>query len=210
MAKIESRRQAILEGMVRVVGRKGYRETTVAHVIAVAGVARTTFYKHFDDKHACFLAAYELAAGRVIASVEGACEAGLPWVESARRALGSLVELLADDPALARTVVVEATIVGTEGRRLQLALLDRLAQLLEEAGGPDTDGEETPRDLPPTTALMATSAVAGLLFDEIQAGRAAELRRRMPDLLFALLVPYLGPGQAAEEARVAESYAASR
>lgn len=211
------RRDAIIEAAIRVVGSKGYRATTVADIIAAAGVARTTFYKHFADKHECFLAACELTAERAIAAVEAGCgrageepERDEPrsWTERVGAGLASLVETLAADSALARTLVVEAPLAGAEARRRQLATIERFTGMLE-AGRPrgESDGGIA---LPTSTGLMAIGAVAGLLFDEIQAGRATELRQRLPDLLFALLVPYLGPRRAAEEARSAESYAASR
>jgi hypothetical protein len=40
---------------------------------------------------------------------------------------------------------------------------------------------------------MAAGAVSGLIFDELQARRAEELPGLFPDLLFAMLVPYLAP-----------------
>jgi AcrR family transcriptional regulator len=205
-----TRRDAIVEAAVRVAGRKGYRAMTVAQTIAEAGVARTTFYKHFADKHECFLAAHDLAAKRALAAVEAVCAEGQPWLERVRSGLASLVELLAADPQLARVVAVEAMAAGAEGRRRQLALLERCAQLLEADPEAGSNGASSGRDLPETTGGMAAGGVAGLLFDEIQAGRAAELRRRMPDLLFALLTPYVGPRRAAQEAQSAERYAASR
>lgn len=180
--------------MIRVVGRKGYRVVAVADVIAEAGVSRTTFYKHFDDKHDCFLAAYQLAADRVLATVEAACEAEWSWLERARAGLVALVELLAADPELARTVVVEAVAAGAETRQRQIELIGRLAQSLER-------GREGPIELPANTGAMAASAVNGLLFEEIQNGRAALLPERLPELLFALFVPFLGPAGAVEQMR---------
>ena len=55
--------------MIRVVGSKGYKATSVADVIEEAGTSRTTFYKHFEDKHECFLAAYDMLVERVFAEV---------------------------------------------------------------------------------------------------------------------------------------------
>jgi hypothetical protein len=48
-------------------------------------------------------------------------------------------------------------------------------------------------------ALMSVGAVFGLIGDEVRAGRTAELPARLPDLLFVMLVPYLGPQVAALE-----------
>lgn len=178
-------RQRILEAMIVAVGRKGYRATTVGGAIAEAGASRATFYKHFADKHDCFLAAYELVAERVLAAVEAECDDERPWLERVRTGLGALVDLLAADPSLARVAVVEAVVAGAEARRRQLAAIERLGRLLE-----------TPEGLPANTSLMAVGSVAGLLFDEIQAGRVDDLPQRLPDLLFALLVPYFGPHEA--------------
>jgi AcrR family transcriptional regulator len=193
-----SRRGAIVEAMIRAAGRKGYRAVTVEDAIGEAGTSRATFYKHFNDKYDCFLAAYDLAAKRVLAAVEAACEAEWSWLERTRAGLGALVELLAADPALARTVVVEAVAAGAETRQRQVELIGHIARGLERG----SDATE-PVLLPANTGLMAASAVNGLLFEEVQRGRAGQLPAQLPDLLFALLVPFLGPQRAIEEMRYA-------
>src|SRR6478609_6501919 len=80
-AAVESRRQLILAAMIRVVGRIGYKETSVADVIEEAGTSRTTFYKYFEDKHDCFLAAYEMLVEQVFAEVVANCDGNQPWLE---------------------------------------------------------------------------------------------------------------------------------
>jgi AcrR family transcriptional regulator len=198
MAGSDTRRQAILEAMVRVVGRKGYRETSVADVIAEADVSRTTFYKHFEDKHECFLAAYDTVVERVVGEVIAKCDGEREWLDRVRLGLGTIVEMFALDPALARTAVVEVAAAGAEARQRHWDALVRLTEFLDEgerlAGG---------RELPANIALMAAGAVSGLIFDELLTGRAERLPQLLPDLLFALLVPYIGPGAATEEMRKA-------
>jgi AcrR family transcriptional regulator len=198
MGTTETRRQAILEAMVRVVGRKGYKPTSVADVIVEADVSRTTFYKHFEDKQECFLAAYDMLSERVLAEVMAGCDAGLPWVERVRAGLATLVEMFALDPELARTAIVEVAAAGADARQRHWDAITRFTEFLEEgeqaAGG---------RELPENIALMAAGAVSGLIFDELLTGRAERLPQMLPDLVFALLVPYIGPGAAAEEMRKA-------
>jgi AcrR family transcriptional regulator len=183
-----TRRDAIVEGMIRAAGRKGYLATSVADVIAEADVSRTTFYKHFDDKQACFLAAYDLAVGRIIAAAEASCEGRRNWRKRAVAGLAAMVELLAAEPALARIAVVEAAPAGPKARDRHRAAIARLGRLLE----PHDEPELRP-DLPSNTALMAVGAVAGLVFDELRKGRTADLTSLLPELEFALLVPFLGP-----------------
>lgn len=187
-----TRREAIVEAMIQVAGGKGYLATSVADVLAEAGASRTTFYKHFGDKRECFLAAYDLAIGRILGVTEAACEGRRRWRDRARSGLAAVVELLAADPALARTAIVEVSAAGAEARQRHRTTIDRFARLLEP------DRPRQPYELPPNTALMAVGAVLGLILDELREERVSDLPRILPELEFALLVPYLGPRIAAE------------
>lgn len=192
MEQAGTRRDAIVEAMIRVAGERGYLRTSVADVLTEAGASRTTFYKHFGDKQECFLAAYDLAVERLLGSAEVACEGRGQWRDRITSALARVVELLAADPPLARVAVVEGSTAGMEARQRYRAALGRFARLLE----PDRPQQRLV--LPPNTALMAVGAVAGLIFDELQANRAVNLPQLLPELEFAVLVPYLGPRAAAE------------
>lgn len=192
----ESRRDLILAAMIRVVGSKGYRETSVADVIEETPTSRTTFYKYFDDKHDCFLAAYEMLVEQVFAEVVANCDGSQSWLERVEAGLATIVKLFALDPTLARTAVVEVAAAGADARQLHWNAVSRFTAYLED-GRELADG----RELPENISLMSAGAVSGLIFDELLAGRAAQLQAMLPDLLFAMLVPYLGPRAAAEEMR---------
>jgi AcrR family transcriptional regulator len=196
MESTETRREAILEAMVTVVGRQGYKATSVADVIEEADVSRTTFYKHFEDKHECFLAAYDLVVERVMAEVISNCDGSRTWLERVRTGLATIVEMFALDPELGRTAIVEVAAAGADARQRHWNAITRFTEFLE-------DGEELAggRELPQNLGLMAAGAVSGLIFDELLTGRAERLPELLPDLLFALLVPYIGPAAATEEMR---------
>jgi AcrR family transcriptional regulator len=196
MASRETRRQPILEAMVRVVGRKGYKAASVADVIAEADTSRTTFYKYFDDKHDCFLAAYDMVVDRIVTEVVAACDGEEDWLDRVRTGLTTIVDMFALDPELARTAIVEVEAAGAEARQRHWNAVNRFTEFLED--GRLAAGD---RELPENIALMAAGAVSGLIFDELLTGRAERLPQMLPDLLFALLVPYLGPGAATEEMR---------
>jgi AcrR family transcriptional regulator len=200
MSTTESRRQLILAAMVRVVGDKGYKDTSVADVIEEAETSRTTFYKYFEDKHDCFLAAYEMLVEQVFEEILANCDGGQPWLARVTTGLSTIVDLFAVDPALARTAVVEVAAAGSEARQLHWDAIARLTKYL------DPGRELAPgKELPENISLMSAGAVSGLIFDELLAGRAAELPARLPDLLFAMLVPYMGPQAAAAEMRKASA-----
>jgi AcrR family transcriptional regulator len=196
MAATESRRQLILAAMIRVVGAKGYKDASVADVIEEAPTSRTTFYKHFEDKQDCFLAAYEMLVEQVFGEVVANCDGEEPWVSRMTNGLSTIVDRFAVDPALARTAVVEVAAAGADARRLHWNAIARFTEYLD-AGRELAGGKQLPENI----SLMSAGAVSGLIFDELLAGRAAELPERLPDLLFAMLVPYVGPQAAAAEMR---------
>ncbi len=93
-----SQRERLLEAAVRVVAEKGYGATTVADLTREAGISRTTFYAMFEDKEACFLAAYDNVAEALVKRVAAAYEAEERWPDRARAGLAALLEALAEEP----------------------------------------------------------------------------------------------------------------
>lgn len=196
---VRSQRERLREAMVRVAAAKGFEATTVDDVIEVAGVTRETFYEMFEDKQACFLEAYDAVIDVLIAHVTSAFEAadGEPWPDRIAAGLRGLVELLAAEADIARMAMVEVTAAGDDARERYRAALARFTPFLEEGRAYSGQGEE----LPPDTARFAIGGATSMIFDEIRAGRGPELVRILPDLVFAVLMPYLGPEAAEDEMR---------
>jgi AcrR family transcriptional regulator len=185
--------------MVRVAAAKGYEATTVTDVIELAGVSRATFHEMFEDKDACFLEAYDAVIDVLVAHVTSAFEAstGEPWPDRIAAALRALVELLAAESDIARMAMVEVTSAGEGARERYRAALARFTPFLEEGREYSGQGKE----LPPDTARFAIGGATSMIFDEVRAGRGPELERILPDLVFAVLMPYLGPEAAEDEMR---------
>ena len=57
-------RTRLYGAMIEAVARRGYAATTVAEVIALAGVSRRAFYEMFSNKEACFLATHDIVVAR--------------------------------------------------------------------------------------------------------------------------------------------------
>jgi AcrR family transcriptional regulator len=199
---VRTERERVLEAMVRVAARKGYGFTTVAEVVEAAGVTRREFDEMFAGKEACFLEAYDAAVDVLLAHTASAYAraAGQPWAARVVAALRSVVELLASEADIARMAVVEVTAVGEDARIRYRRALRRFEPFLDEGRAVSPQG----RDLPSDTAGFAIGAATSMIFDEIRAGRGAELPRVLPDLAFLTLMPYLGAEAAeAEMERVA-------
>jgi AcrR family transcriptional regulator len=196
-------RVRLLEAMMRTAAEKGYEATTVDDVAERAGTAPETFYESFVSKEDCFLQAYDSALDLLVAHVTAAWEAAAerPWPERVAAALRALLELFAGEAEVARMAIVEVTALGEEARMRHRAAAARFVDFVD--AGRELSPEAA--DLPPDTARFAIGGATALIFDEIRAGRGPELERKLPDLLFAITVPYLGA-----EAAEAEMVKASR
>ena len=191
-----SQRERLLEATIRVVAAKGYAATTVADLTKEAGISRTTFYELFADKEACFLAAYDNAVDVLVRRIGAAYEAAEEgWPARARAGLEALLDSLAAEPALARLALVDVGSAGPPAQRRYRAAVQRLTPFFDEG----RDFAPAGRSLPANTSRMAIGAVAGLVSDELVAGRAKQLPALLSDLFFATLVPYLGPEAAIRE-----------
>jgi AcrR family transcriptional regulator len=185
--------------MLRVAAAKGYEATTVKDVLEVAGVSEQTIEEMFADKQACFLEAYEAVFDVLLAHMTSAFEAaaGRPWPERITAALGALVGLLSIEAGIARLAMVEVTAAGDDARARYRSALGRFTPFLEEGRDYASGAGELPAD----TARFAIGGATSMIFDEIRAGRGPELTRILPDLVFAVLMPYLGPEAAEDEMR---------
>jgi AcrR family transcriptional regulator len=194
---LRPQRERLLEAAIRVVAAKGYAATTIGDLAREASVSRTTFYELFDDKEACFLAAFDSIVEILMRRIVRAYEAEERWPERARAGLTALLETLAEEPALARLAMIDVGSVGPAAQRRHRVAMQRLTPLFDEG----RDFAPRGHRLPANTSRMAVGGVTGLVSDELIAGRTEQLPGLLPDLLFAVLVPFVGPRAAVEEIR---------
>jgi AcrR family transcriptional regulator len=201
---VRTARERALEAMVRITAARGYDSTSVADVLERAELSQAEFDAMFDGKEACFLEAYDAVVDVLVAHVSTAYEAAEaePWPERVVAGLRALVALMAAEPGISRMTIVEATAIGEDARIRYRAALGRFVHFLEQGRSVSERGEE----LPAETARFAIGGATSILFSEIRAGRGEELQRILPDLVFAVTMPYLGVEAAeAEMRRVARS-----
>ncbi len=193
----QNQRERIITAMVDAVAERGYNATTVAHITKAASVSRRTFYEHFADKEACFLAAYEMVAEHIRTSMRAAAQSFGEWPQQVRAALATMLRFLAAEPELARLCMVEPVAAGGEiAARYRATMQDFVAIL--KAGRPEHGGS---RPLPEATEETLVGGVVSLIVREISAGRTEQLEQLLPDLVELILAPYLGVEQAEKLAR---------
>jgi AcrR family transcriptional regulator len=193
-----SQRERLLAAAVRVTTAKGYAATTVADVLAEAGVGRESFYELFADKRDCMLAAHAILIDDLERTVREAYARSGAWPERFRWALAAALEWFAADPEASRFAVVELTSAGTVSRERFREVFSRFVGLLE-----DGTGEDAPRPELAQASDLAVSAALARVYEEVVQGRTAQLPSLLPTLTFELLVPYVGEEAARAQQRAA-------
>ena len=122
----KSQRERLFAAMVATVAAKGYEATTVADLVDLSGVSRSAYYRHFEDKEACFLAAVESLVEPALEI--GAAELEGADAEAAKQTFERLIGAIVSQPAAAKMCLVEVYAAGPAG----IALADRA---LGERGG---------------------------------------------------------------------------
>jgi AcrR family transcriptional regulator len=124
----QRQRERLLYATTEVVADLGYANTTVADIIAKAGVSRATFYELFSDREDCFQTAYRASAELVATLMTSQLELlraedGDPLVRLGR-VLEVYLRVLHEAPALARVFLIEVYAAGP-------ALIEQRRQSLE-------------------------------------------------------------------------------
>ncbi len=152
---VAAHQRARLRGaVIEAVNAKGYAATSVAELIALAGVSRLTFYEHFDSKEDCFLTSFErILAGcaeRIVAAYQRQPNA----LAALRAAYQAFVTELIENPGAARVVLVDVLALGSVAvERADRIRLDFEAALVEN---PDVLGGFT------LTPAVLTAILAGV------------------------------------------------
>jgi AcrR family transcriptional regulator len=126
-----SQRGRLICAIADVVSTHGYAGTSVADVCAQAGVSRKSFYEHFSDKEACFLAAYDSGAESIYEAMLESLDGLEDWPAILDAVLATWLEVLDADIAFTRAFMIEFWAAGEPARERWKARRDRTEGLLK-------------------------------------------------------------------------------
>lgn len=189
-------RERLLAAMLRATAELGYREVSVQEVLDRAGVSRPTFYEHFENKEACFLAAFDSAAARLRERLETAAGDGEGWRQRFRLSLEELLRFVAEDPDAAMSLIVDARAACPPALERRDELLDHFASCLDTQVRAEADPANAP------SAIAAAGIIGGieaLLYARLNRGEADDVQSLLPSLMYFAVLPYEGHEVASEE-----------
>ncbi len=185
-------RARLTGGLASAIAEKGYSAVTIADVVRLARVSKRTFYEHFGDKEACFLALYAETSEELLGLIAGATAArGGPVERAARRRRGGVLR--------ARRRRAGADPRGAAGDPGRGPAGARAAPRGHSAATPSSCARSRSPPRPRSTACgaltpaLATAVVGGLnelMLEAVEAGQAArmgELAGAATELIRAVL-----------------------
>jgi len=188
----QHQRERLLAALAESLAERGYEGATVSAIGKRAGVSKSDFYKQFESKDACFVAAYDDAVAQIREPVLAACGAEESWAAGVLAALRVLLEGLAAEPARASLVLVEGLRAGRGiYDRYQAGLQSFTEQLRDGAPAPP-EGARSPE----ATDEAVVGGVAALLSRRVIAGETERLPELLPEIAEFALTPYLGAAEA--------------
>jgi AcrR family transcriptional regulator len=161
-AVVGSQRERLLRAMAGTMAERGYVRTTVADVLRAAGVSRETFYEQFGSKQDCFLAAYDAAAGILLAEMPRPQPAagGQERLAAFERGIAAYLEALAAEPEFARLFLVEVYAAGPDAIARRVATQQRFVDVLSTSLDPEGRERFAVEALVAAIAQMVTSKLA--------------------------------------------------
>jgi AcrR family transcriptional regulator len=196
-----NQRERLVAGTIASVAERGYRETSVTHIAAAAGVSRRTFYSYFSTKEECFFDSFELFEEHLFEALQSSRADRRNWSASVCARVATLLDFLSANPDLVRFSLFAPPSAGGEigerGRKFLDGLVERL-----------TEGHPTPRGASERTAVeleAMAGAIAAVLTSCVESGGAENLEQAAPQLVELVLAPFVGRGRAASAAAATSS-----
>ncbi len=190
----QHQRARIITALAEETAEKGYRAVTVADIVKRARIARNTFYENFSSKENCFLAAQEYAMSAALERVVAAAGEIDDWPRRVRAGLTAFLGYVAEEPALARTCMVESLSAGSasvryyEESQQAFVSLFQLGRAVSPHGG----------DLPETLEEALIGGVFWILYQRLTGPEPGRIGELLPELTEFILTPYLGADEAGE------------
>jgi AcrR family transcriptional regulator len=199
---VAAHQRARLRGaVIEAAGAKGYAATSVAELIALAGVSRRTFYQHFDSKEACFLASFERILADSAERITAAYQREPDVLSALRGAYQAFATELIENPRAARVVLVDLLALGSTA--LQRAESIRLGLEGALVENPDLQGSFA---ITPTVLTAILAGVWQVARRRLLEDRLEELRG-IGDELLLWIATYNSPAAERLSARAPSSIA---
>lgn len=188
-------RLRIIDAMIDSCAEKTYAATTITDIVARARISRTTFYKQFDDKRACFDAAIGHCIEQLQAVAASAHDRDEAPADAVRKATSAVIEALAERPGLAQLLTGDAIAVDPQVIECYRKVTIPALEGLWSEGNGSAEAHSDPR--------LAFGKAQVLILNQIAIGRADRLPDLLPEIVYLAVSPFGGHAAALHQSQLA-------
>lgn len=173
---------------------KTYAATTITDIVGRARISRTTFYKHFADKRACFDAAIDDCVSQLAEVARAAHSEADGPADATRKAAAAVLDCLSARPGLAQLLSGDA--IGVEPaviERYRRATIPALEALWGRNGDAPT---------PHLDPRLAFGQAQVLILNQIATGKSNQLPQLLPEIVYLAVSPYGGHEEALKQSKL--------
>jgi AcrR family transcriptional regulator len=188
-------RARIREALVDLCMEQTIAATTLTMVLERAGVDQAAFERHFEDLEDCFCQVYEEMAQEYMQRVGAAFLVEQGWRNQMRAAAYVTLEYLREDERRARFTFVEVLYAGDRAKLIRDQAMQALFILVDQG----RSEMEDPTAVGRYTAETVGSAIYQRIQSAIERNELDAFEAGVGEMMYAVVLPYLGPEAAAEE-----------
>ncbi|HET8567054.1 MAG TPA: TetR/AcrR family transcriptional regulator [Solirubrobacterales bacterium] len=198
----KEQRLRILAAVAELSREKGYSATTVADIVAVAGITREAFYDQFRDKDDAFLATQAFGLEASVAFTAARFFARAEWPDRVWDGLEALLSYVSGQKSLMYVELIEVYAAGNAAIHRSFESRMAYTLFLEEGYRQGPDGSKVPR--------LVSEAISGVIQElfrnQIVIGRGENMLELLPLIAYLTLTPFIGAASALDlvEAKVGE------
>jgi AcrR family transcriptional regulator len=190
-----SRRARIRRALTDLCFEQSYRATTLPALLERAEVSERDFRREFDDLDDCLCSILVEQRSELMAVAWNSFSGHEQWVDQ-MRALGlAMLRFAQEDPARARTILVEAELAGEPSRLIRDQGMEMFSAFIDT-------GREQLSD-PESVSTKTAYALGGAIFYQVRAkvekNEFDQLTDHFPEMMYSIVLPYLGPEAALRE-----------
>jgi AcrR family transcriptional regulator len=185
-------RERLLAATIEMVAKRGYRGTSIDHIVKSARVGYVAFYELFEGKEDCFLAAFDRIVEDTGETLAEAIATETEWARQICVALGALLDLIVAEPARARVGLVEVQAAGREAYARYERAVDSAAPKLREGRALSTEATA----LSDTLEEAILGGIAWIFHQRLVKGEIKNSGGLLGEAIQIALSPYLGEAEA--------------
>ncbi len=181
-------RERVLAAVAELSRIKGYTATTVADLVATAGVTREAFYEQFRGKEDAFLAAQTFGLEASVSATAGRFFGEESWPDRVWSGLEATLSYIAGQRSLVYVDLVESYAAGTAAIRRSFENRMAYTLFLEDGYRLRPEAATLPR--------LSSEAISGAMLElfrrEVVAGRGERMLELLPLAAYLTLAPFMG------------------